>query len=117
MTVPEGGDWYTDDSMKLIEQETYTLEDAHWLNITSKSVKNPVQITGLNTRNCVDGMIVGQVSWVLDHTVACTYLDDKTYEFIISWYSMNNDYKGINDLFRDSDVAPYNMIIHMNGQA
>ena len=29
MTVPEGGDWYTDDSMKLIEQETYTLEDAH----------------------------------------------------------------------------------------
>lgn len=98
-TLEEDTTWYTDDSVKLLKQETYTLLEAHRLNITGTQVISEDEIPGLNTRNCIDGMIAQgetSISWITSHVVAC-HKTENSYEFLISRYSMNNDYKGIND--------------------
>ena len=43
-------------------------------------------IYGLNTRNCINGMVLSgdiQVSWVTTWVFGCHQIDDKSYEFLI----------------------------------
>lgn len=81
-------DWYTDDSVKLLQQEFYTLDEAKWLNITSQWVINEVEVAGLNTWNCINGMILTgddnfQVSYVTNRVFGCHKVSNTSYEFLI----------------------------------
>ena len=103
-------EWYTDDSMKLLKQEFYSLSEAKRLNLTDPNSHDATHVSGLNSRNCVDGMIVGGnnkfVSWVLSHTLMCHKVSDSAvqYEFLIARYANSNDNKGIGEQFHDTTV-------------
>ena len=101
--------------MELIKQEQYTLDMTKKLNITGMNVTTDSELAGLNTRNCIDGMIVSgtghHVSFVTGHTVGCHKISGTTYEFLMARASANNDFKGIGDLMEEKDEAPFRFVI------
>ena len=79
---------------------------------------NAAELYGLNTRNCINGMMVVDmtstfVSWVTSRVFGCHRLDGQTFEFLIQRTSRQNDYKGIGDLMNDPNPSQLHMTIHM----